>query len=369
MRKLANEYNLISPVKLGELVEGKVINQESGSLFVDLGPQGTGVIRGKEFIEAREQIKNLAPGEKIFAKVIDLENEQGYIELSLKDAQKEAIWKELEKKKEEKETLKVKILGANKGGLLATIKRISAFLPVSQLSSQHYPKVEDGDPQKILKALQKFIGKEIEVSILSLDSKQNQIILSERLREKEKKKEILKNYKVGDIVEGEITGICDFGAFLRFPVLAKSKKTTPPPAPEETLEGLIHISELDWQLVENPAEVVKVGQKVKAKILQITGEKVFLSLKALKENPWQEIEKKIKKGDIIKGKVKKLNPYGAFVELSPKIQGLCHISEFGSIKKMEEELKVNKKYDFKVLMIDPKEYKITLGLVKDEKKK
>lgn len=376
MRKLSKEYNLLNPLKIGEIVKGKVITQEQGSLFVDLGPQGTGIIRGKEFIEAKEEIKDLTPGKTIFAKVIELETEDGYVELSFKEAQKEALWQELEKKKENQEVLKVKILGANKGGLLATIDKISAFLPVSQLSPQHYPKVEEGDPQKILKALQKFIGKELEVNILSLNPKENQIILSEKLKETEKRKKILEKYQEGDIVEGEITGICDFGAFMRFPPLpqnSKDKSLSPQKISNdkkiEAIEGLIHISELDWQLVENPREIVKIGEIIKAKILQIKGEKVFLSLKALKENPWKEIEKKIKKGDLVRGKVKKLTPYGALVEVLPKIQGLCHISEFGSQKKMEEALKMDKTYTFKVLLIKPKECKITLQLVKDEKEK
>lgn len=353
MKKLSEKYNLINPLKIGEIVEGKVIGAEGACLFVDLGPQGTGVVQGRELQQIKNRIKDLGPGKEIVAKVIALETDEGHIELSLKDAQKEVLWKELEQKKDKRETLKVKISGANKGGLLTNINDVAGFLPVSQLSTKNYPKVERGDPQKILKELQKFIGKELEVNIFSLDPEQGQIILSERLKEAEKKKEILKKYKVEDVVEGEITGICDFGAFLKFPVDKKAKE-------EEALEGLIHISELDWQLVAEPGEVVKVGQKVKAKILQISDDKVFLSLKALKKNPWQDIEEKLKKGDLVKGKVKKLNPYGAFVEVLPKIQGLCHISEFGSQKKMEEVLKINKTYDFKISMLDPKEYKITL---------
>lgn len=339
---------------MGDVIEGKIIGKESSCLFIDLAPQGIGVIRGREFHEARGRIKDLTTGKKIFAKVISPETDEGYIELSLKDAQKEIVWQELEQKKEEKESLTVKILGANKGGLLTNVNGVPAFLPVSQLSNKNYPKVEEGNPQKILKKLQDFIGKELQVNIFSLDQKQNQIILSERLKETEEKKEILKKYQVEDVVEGEITAICDFGTFVKFPLNKKE---------EEKVEGLIHISELDWQLVEDPAKVVKIGEKVKAKILQITGDKVFLSLKALKENPWQDIEKKLKKGDIIKGKVKKLNPYGAFVEVLPKIQGLCHISEFGSQKKMEETLKVNESYNFKILLIDPAEYKVTLEFV------
>lgn len=359
MQKLSERYNLMTTLKPGDIVRGKILAIEGSAVFVDLSPQGTGIIWGKEFFEVKDKIKKLTSGEEIVGKIIEAETEDGFIELSLRDAQKEALWQELAQKKENGAMIKVKIVSANKGGLLSSVNGIPAFLPVSQLSTKNYPKVEGGDPQKILKELQKFIGKEMEVNIFSLNQTEGQIILSEKLKETTKKKEALKKYKIGDIVEGEITGICDFGAFLKF----LPEKVTEV-SQEDPLEGLIHISELDWGIVENPEEIVKVGEKVRAKILEIQDEKVFLSLKQLKENPWQKIEKKLKKGDIIKGKVKKLNPYGALVEVLPKIQGLCHISEFSSQKRMEEELKIGKTYNFKILMIDPKEYKITLKLLK-----
>lgn len=357
MKKIADIYNLINPLKEGDIIEGKIIGKEGISLFVDLGPQGTGIIRGPEFSEAKVRIKDLDAGKEVLAKVLETDTDDGYIELSLRDAQKEIVWKELIQKKDAGETIEVKILGANKGGLLTNLYGVPAFLPVSQLSSQHYPKVEQGDPQKILQELQKFIGQTMEAKILNLDAEQSQIILSEKLKELEEKKESLKKYNIGDVVDGEVTAICDFGVFIKFPTGGNKEEA------EDTLEGLIHISELDWQLVENPSEIVKAGEKTKAKIIQINGDKVFLSLKALKENPWLEIEKEFKKGDIIRGKVKKLNPYGAFVELKPKIQGLCHISVFGSQKKMGEKIEIGKTYSFKISLIDSLKYKINLEFI------
>jgi len=359
MKKLLEKNELLKPPKVGEIVKGKIINKGNASVFLDLGIWGTGIIYGKEFYDARDKLKKLKIGDVLFAKIMDLENEDGFIELSLTRAGKELAWEELQEKKEKDENIVIKILGANKGGLLTEISGIPAFLPVSQLSSEHYPKVEGADPQKILKALQKFVGKEMEVKIFDINPKEEKLILSEKAKETKKIKEILKNYKIGDIVEGEITGVVDFGAFIKF---------SPPEHKEIEIEGLIHISELDWQLIEDPAEIVKVGEKVKAKIVDISNDKVSLSLKALKKNPWEEIEKKYKKGDIIKGKVTKLNPFGAFVQITPKIQGLCHISEFGSQKKMEESLEIGKEYDFQILTIEPKEYRISLRLVKNNKK-
>jgi small subunit ribosomal protein S1 len=346
------EKNKLRPLKIDDIVEGKVVNTGKASVFLDLGAWGTGIIFGREFYEAKDKLKELKIGDNVYVKVIDLENEDGYIELSLTQAGKELAWDQLKEKKEKDELIKVKILGANKGGLLAKVFDVQAFLPVSQLSQANYPKVEGGDSNKILKALQKFIGKEMEVKVFDFDPKEEKLIISEKAKESEKLKNILKNYKPGDVVDAEITGIVDFGAFVKIPVENAEEI--------DNLEGLIHISELDWQLIEDPSLIVKVGEKVRAKIIDISDGKISLSLKALKKDPWQDIENNIKKGDTIEGKVTKFNPFGAFVQITDKIQGLCHVSEFGSQKKMEESLKIGNSYKFKILLIDPKEHRITL---------
>ena len=336
-------------VCVGSTVEGVVVARDRSSLYIDLGTFGTGIIYGREFYEVKDVIKSLNIGDKIFAKIVEMENDDGYRELSLRDATKEISWQKLREMKEKGEIVKVRISGVNKGGLLTNLDGIPAFLPVSQLAPEHYPRVADADKQKILKELQKFIGKTLEVKVLDSLAEENKLILSEKAKTEEKIKEILKDYKKGDIIKGEITGVADFGAFIKF----------------GEIEGLIHISELDWQLVENPAEVVKVGEVVKAQIIDINKNQVFLSLKSLKKNPWDEIEKEYKKGDTIKGKVIKFSAFGAFIEVSPKIRGLCHISEFGSQQKMEELLKPGEIYDFQVLLIEPKEHRMSLKLVQN----
>ena len=353
MKNILEKENLMKPPKIGEIVQGKIVNKGKASIFLDLGIWGTGIIYGREFYEARNKLKDSKIGDNLFTKIVDLENEEGFIELSLTKAGKELAWEELSRKKESDETIKVKISGANKGGLLAEVSGIPAFLPVSQLSQANYPKVEGGDSQKILTSLQKFIGKEIEVKIFDFDQKEEKLILSEKAKETQKIKELLKNYQTGDVVEAEVTGIVDFGVFVKF----NADKT------QEVLEGLIHISELDWQLIENPSEIVKLGQKIKAKIIDISNGKVSLSLKALKKDPWKDIEEKHKKGDIVKGEVTKFNSFGVFIKISPQIQGLCHVSEFGSQKKMEETLKIGEKHDFKILLIEPLEHRMTLKLL------
>lgn len=355
----SEKNNMLKPAKVGEIIQGTVIGKKRGALFLDLGPAGAGIIFGKEFYEAKSLLKDLKIGDSVFAKIVDLENDEGYIELSITQAGKELTWEELKQKKERGEIITVKILGANKGGLLSEISGIPGFLPVSQLSPANYPKVEGGETAKILKELQKFIGNEMEVQIFDLDPKIGKLILSEKSKESEKIKELLKNYKVGDVVEGEITGIVDFGAFIKF-LLASGQ------SPE--LEGLIHISELDWKLIEDPSEIVKIGDKVQAKIIDISGSKVSLSLKALKKDPWKDIEEKYKKGDVAEGEVTKFNPFGAFVQISPEIQGLCHISEFGTTTKMEAELKIGERYRFQILEVRPEEHRMSLKLILDEKR-
>ncbi|MDP2734789.1 MAG: S1 RNA-binding domain-containing protein, partial [bacterium] len=234
------KMDMLKPFRVGDIVEGTVIGIGRSAVYLDLGPQGTGVIFGKEFLEEKERLKGVKMGDTIASKIVELENDEGYVELSLREAGRELTWGKLKELKTSEELLKVKVVGANKGGLLADVFNIQAFLPVSQLAQEHYPKVEDGDQQKILQALQAFMGEELEVEIFDLDPKEGKIILSERSKERRKIKEILSQYKVGDTVEGEITGVVDFGAFIRF----GSKG--------EEVEGLIHISEIDWQIIEDP---------------------------------------------------------------------------------------------------------------------
>jgi len=354
--KIPSDFSPLPTV--GSLVEGKVVAKDRSSIFIDLGIQGTGIIYGREFYEAKEAIKNLNIGDTIFAKVVELENEEGYKELSLRDATKDINWQKLREMKEKEEIISVKISGVNKGGLLTSVNGIQAFLPVSQLSPENYPRVEDADKQKILKELQKFVGKTLEVKILDLLAEENKLILSEKAKAEKAIKEVLKNYKVGDVVEGKITGIADFGVFIKFGSTKEASEN------DVEVEGLIHISELDWQLVQNPGEIVKVGEVVKAQIININNNQVFLSLKSLKENPWEKIEEKFKKGSKIKGKIISFSPFGAFVEVDAKVRGLCHISEFTGQKEMEESLKVGETYEFEVLLIEPKEHRMSLKLVK-----
>ncbi|MDP2788909.1 MAG: S1 RNA-binding domain-containing protein, partial [bacterium] len=282
--------------EIDALIEGPVISIKKSSVFVDLSPYGTGIIYGREFINAKDIIKKIILGDTIKAKVVDVENEDGYIELSLKEAKQALTWSEAEKAIKAKTIMDLEVKDANKGGLILDWQGIQGFLPASQLKTEHYPRVLDSDKDKILKELKKLVGQKIKVTIISILPKEGKLIFSEKDNNPEEKKEILGKYNVGDELDCTVAGIVDFGVFLKL---------------ENGLEGLVHISELDWGLVEDPRSMFKVGDNVKAKVIEIKAGKVSLSIKALKENPWKEFEDKLKKGDIIKGVVIKYNKHGA----------------------------------------------------------
>lgn len=278
LKSLLNEP-YFKPLNVGDVVEGEVIKKEKASVFVRLRNFSTGIIYGREFNQAKEFLKEVQPGDKIFVKIIEIDNEDGYVELSLREAEKELGWEKLKQKKENNATLIIRVLNANKGGLLTEVEGIPAFIPVSQLAPEHYPKVEGGDQEKILRHLKQMIGQELKVKILTLNKKTRSLILSEKATIMERTKELIKNYQVGDIVQGKIVQATDFGAFIKFPFQENDTGLE-----EEKLEGLIHISELSTKPINNPLEVVKIGDLVKAKIIEIDNGRVFLSLKRVKQD-------------------------------------------------------------------------------------
>jgi small subunit ribosomal protein S1 len=347
---LKNNVGGVFP-KEGELIEGELIEKGQRAAYFDLGAFGTGVVYGAEFSSASRILKELKPGDKASAKVVDIENNDGYTELSLAEAGAQKNWEIIKELKEQGEIIPVKITGANSGGLLTEVNNIKAFLPVSQLSKDHYPHVDDGDRGKILEELKKFIGEELKVKIIDIKPRAKKLIVSERELLEENVQELLEQYKEGDVVDGIISGVADFGAFVKF-------ANTP------QIEGLIHISELDHRLIENPKEIVKIGDTVQAKILEIKDGRVSLSLKALKTDPWITVEEKYKEGSEIQGTILRFNPFGAFIGLDAEIQGLIHVSEFGSVETMKKELEVGKQYNFTIELVKPAEKRIILKMKK-----
>jgi small subunit ribosomal protein S1 len=337
----------VPPVELDQIIEGVVIESAGTAVYVDLPPHGTGIIYGREFLNARDILKNINVGDTVSAKVVEKENKDGYIELSLKEARQALIWAEAEKAIKNSEKINVIIKDANKGGLIINWQGIEGFLPASQLSGDHYPRVPDGDKDKILRELKKLIGETIKASIIAANPKEGKLIFSEKDASDENREVLVTKYEVGDELDCEVTGVVDFGVFLKI---------------EDGLEGLVHISEIDWALVDDPRKMFKPGDKTKAKVIEIKDGKISLSIKALKENPWSKVEGKYKPGDVVSGVVIKHNKHGALVAVEEGVAGLVHLSDFDNDEsKLRTTLELGKTYSFKITLFDAKEQRMTLA--------
>ena len=350
LKKLASG---VSPrPKSGDIVEGPVIAVKKSAVYIDLPPYGTGIIFGREFINARDIIKKVSVGDRIAAKVVMGENEDGYTELSLKEARQAILWNDAEVLVKNKTVLDLPVKEANKGGLIIEWQGISGFLPASQLKPEHYPRVEDGDKDKILESLRKLVGERLPLIMISALPEEGKLIFSEKDFGATSREKMVDKYAVGDVVSGVVTGVVDFGLFLKL---------------EDGLEGLVHISEMDWALIENPKELFSVGEKVQAKVIDVKDGKVSLSIKALKESPWQGAKDKYKQGDIVNGVVIKFNKHGALVSLEEGVAGLVHVSEFGSEDKMKEKISLGNTYPFQISIFDPAQQKMILSFLDKEK--
>jgi small subunit ribosomal protein S1 len=333
--------------KEGHLVEGTVSAIGRARVYVDLPPFGTGLIYGREYMNARDILRKVSVGDAIAAKVVMPENEDGYIELSLKEARQALIWADAEEAVKRGTVMSLLVKEANKGGLIIEWQGIQGFLPASQLSSDNYPRVADGDKDKILTALNDLIGKHLSVVMITADQKEHKLIFSEKgLQEKEEKEEKVGKYEIGDILTGEVTGAVDFGIFVKV---------------EQGLEGLVHISELDWGLIEDTRALYKVGDQVKVKVIEVKDDKISLSIKQLKENPWMEAAKKFKKDQVVDAVVIKYNKHGALASIEEGVAGLVHISEFEKEEHLKSSLSLGNVYKFKITLFEPSEQRMTLS--------
>ncbi len=357
MGRLIAEHPFEVP-KVGDILQGTIIEVGSNFALVDLGPLGTGTILGKEMRDGLAGGVKVKKGDVVTATLIDLENEDGDIELSIREASYDKSWEDIQTKMENKDVVSTKILEANKGGLMIEVNGVPGFLPVSQLGSEHYPRVEDGDKNKILELLKHLIGQELTVRILDADRVNEKLIVSEKAARSEKERAAISSLKVGDTVSGEVSGVVDFGAFVKFPIPGNEK---------ERVEGLVHISELAWQLIDDPRTVVRTGDQVTVKVIGIEDTRISLSMKALKDDPWANVAERYTVGDTVNGKVDKINHFGAFVYLDKDIHGLAYVSEFQNLypgRKMEEVFQVGGSYKWKILSMEPKSHRMGLLPVK-----
>jgi len=347
---LAQAGDNVKQLTVGETVDGTVLSVKKHEILIDLGPLGVGLVPRREVSLS----KNYNVGDSVIASVIDTELEDGYSLLSLRKAAKDRGWDEVMAKLESGEIITVVPYDANRGGLLVEYEGIRGFLPVSQLSAEHYPRVGSSDKDEILQRLNSLVKKDIKARILDADRKANKLIFSEKEAVKEGLAERVQKLAIGDTVTGVVTGVVDFGVFVNV----------------EGIEGLIHISEISWERVNNPSDYVKVGQTIEAKIIAIDKERLSLSMKQLTKDPWLDEVEQFKPGEKVEGTVTRITPFGAFVQLSPAVEALVHVSELGGDGTDPEKVfTLNERKEFTVLDIDKENRKISLSLGKSSKKK
>ena len=298
--------------KIGDVITGHVMSVGKNEVYVDIDGVATGIARGYELIDESGDYSHLSVGDEVSATVLEMDNEYGALELSFRSAGHKKAWDRLLALQTAREIVQAKITEANKGGLMITFGNVNGFMPVSQLCPDHYPRIQGGDKNKILEKLKSYIGQTFDVKVIDVNEEEQKLIVSEKAAWEDRQKDVISSYKAGDIIEGIVTVITDFGVFVKF---------------GKGLEGLVHISELAWQRIDDPKEFIQQGQKIKASIIKIDGSKIFLSMKQLVDDPWKHVGERYKLGQKVRGKVLKVNPFGLFVELDPEIHGLAHISE------------------------------------------
>ncbi len=329
----------------GATVEGTVLSLKKHEALVDLGAKGVGIVPRREIGFNR----NLKEGDKVTASVVETELDDGYSLLSLRKALKDRGWDVVDEIATSGEIIEIQPYDANRGGLLIEYEGVRGFLPVSQLSAEHYPRVGSSDKNEILQRLNSLKETTLKVRILDADRKNNKLIFSEKEAVKDGLAERFDKIAVGDTVNGVVTGVVDYGVFVNV----------------DGIEGLIHISEISWERVSNPADYVKSGQTVQAKIIAIDKDRLSLSLKQLQDDPWLSELEKFKKGSKVEGTVTRITPFGAFVQISPSVEALIHVSELGGeTADPEKVFKLNERKDFTVLEVDKENRKISLGLAK-----
>lgn len=346
---LAQASDSVKQLTTGEVVHGTILSIKKHEVLIDLGPLGVGLVPRREV----SMSNNYAEGDEVTASVVEVELDNGYSLLSMRKAARDRGWDEVAAKLESGEIVTVTPYDANRGGLLAEYEGVRGFLPVSQLSAEHYPRVGSSDKDEILQRLNVLVNKEIRVRILDADRKANKLIFSEKEAIKEGLAERFEKLSVGDTVKGIVTGVVDFGVFVNV----------------EGIEGLIHISEISWERVNNPSDYVKVGQTVEAKIIAIDKERLSLSMKQLTKDPWLDEVERFKSGEDVEGTVTRITPFGAFVQLSPAVEALVHVSELGGDGTDPEKVfTLNERKTFTVLEIDKDNRKISLSLAGGKKK-
>ena len=357
MSKLLQSKGLaINELKTGEMIEGLVVSVSHREILVDVGAKSEGIISGAELMDADNTHKSLKPGDKVLAKVIQAENDQGYIVLSLKRAEKERKWTDADDAFKDGSVIEAVVIEYNKGGLLCDCLGLRGFIPLSHLDRVHFAndmaKSATGSETELKESLKVLSGKTLKVKVIEIDKEKNRFVLSEKdalsSYSSEAREMRLSNMQVNDTIEGIVTGIMPFGVFVDL----------------EGVEGLVHISEIAWEKVSHPSHYFKVGETIKVLVLGVDEDtkKLALSVKRLTPNPWETVEEKYPVGAKIKGKVNKIVPFGAFVTIEKGLDGLIHVSETVRPLKEGEEVEAI------VTQVDGENQKLALSMRTGEEK-
>jgi len=348
MQKLIEKAPPVLSPEPGEVLDGTVIYKGKNKLLLDIHGTTTGIVSGRELRDSFLTFHDLKVGSPVTAMVLEEENDEGMIVMSLRRVSQQKAWDRFHALVEEEGTMQFIPQEVNRGGLLANIDGIRTFLPVSQLAPVNYPRVSNADKNEIISRLRKFVGHKFMVKIITMDEDAGKIVVSEREAMSEQRAKALEGLRVGDEKEGEVSGVVNFGIFVTF----------------DGLEGLVHISEIAWGHVKNPSEFVNVGDKVKVKVIGVESEKLSLSIKQMQTDPWEEIAERYPVGKKVQGTVMRLTDYGAFVKLEQEINGLVHLSELTHHKVTDpaDVLTIGKKVDVQVINIEPDERRIGLSI-------
>ncbi len=333
--------------KIGEVISWSIVKIEKKNILVNVNNQFSWLVVSKE-VGNTADVSSLAEWQDIDVMVLWDSIDRGLLILSLKRANQIKNLSNLSKYKESTEVITVRPSEANKWGLLVDIDGLKWFIPVSQLTPIHYPRVEWADPDKILAHLEWLLGKPFKVRVINVDEAWKKIIFSEKAAIEESRDKALETLKEGDIVEWVVSWILSYWLFVTF----------------DWLEWLVHVSEIDWWHVHAPEKFAKVWMKVKVKVIGLDSDKISLSIKRLKDNPWDVLAKKIKLWDVVKAPISRISQFGAFMDLEWGIQWLIHLSEISHwvVKDIRDFVKVWEEVEAKVINFDPTKKRIGLSL-------
>ncbi len=339
---LREEEGSVKSLAYGDIVEGVVVRVDPDEVLVDIGAKSEGVISNRELSGRNEAAVILLPGERVKVYVLQPEDDEGRVILSLRKARAESIWQAVAEKESEGEILDAEVREQNKGGLIVNIMGLRGFLPSSQVARQF-----SGN-------LMELVGTKIPVKILEVNRKRNRLIVSQRAAQDEdrarQREELFEKLKVGDLITGKVSGLTSYGAFVNL----------------GGADGLIHISELSWDRINNVSDMLTVGDEVRVKVIKLDPElsRISLSLRQLSDDPWDTIEDRFPPGKVVDGEVTKTKKYGAFLQIADGVEGLLHISELSwdHVERTEDILKVGEQVKVMVLSADRARRRISLSL-------